>query len=24
MIYRVDEDIVTVFIIAAMGHYSDK
>jgi toxin YoeB len=24
LIYRVDEDIVTVFIIAAMGHYSDK
>ncbi|TDG37735.1 Txe/YoeB family addiction module toxin [Pedobacter changchengzhani] len=24
MIYRVDENIVTVFIIAAMGHYSDK
>jgi toxin YoeB len=24
LIYRVDENIVTVFIIAAMGHYSDK
>lgn len=24
IIYKVDEDIVTVFIIAAMGHYSDK
>ncbi|MFC4213115.1 Txe/YoeB family addiction module toxin [Pedobacter lithocola] len=24
MVYRVDENIVTVFIIAAMGHYSDK
>ena len=24
MIYKVEEDIVTVFIISAMGHYSDK
>ncbi len=24
LIYKVDEDIVTVFVIAAMGHYSDK
>jgi toxin YoeB len=24
IIYRVDDDIVTVFIISAMGHYSDK
>ena len=24
MIYRVDENIVTVFIIAALGHYTDK
>lgn len=24
LIYRVDENIVTVFIIAALGHYSDK
>lgn len=24
MIYKVDENIVTVFIIAAMGHYGDK
>ena len=24
IIYKVDEDIVTVFVIAAMGHYSDK
>lgn len=24
IIYKVDEDIVTVFIIAAMGHYSDR
>lgn len=24
LIYRVEEKIVTVFIIAAMGHYSDK
>ena len=23
-IYRVEEDVVTVFIISAMGHYSDK
>ena len=24
MIYRVDDDIVTVFVVSAMGHYSDK
>lgn len=24
LIYKVEEDIVTVFVIAAMGHYSDK
>ena len=24
MIYRVEEDVVTVFVISAMGHYSDK
>ena len=24
LIYRVDENIVTVFIISALGHYSDK
>jgi len=24
MIYKVEEDIVTVFIISAIGHYSDK
>lgn len=24
IIYKVDEDIVTVFVIAAMGHYYDK
>lgn len=24
LIYRVEEDIVTVFVIAAKGHYSDK
>jgi toxin YoeB len=24
IIYRVDEDIVTVFVVSAMGHYSDK
>ncbi|MCZ8197192.1 MAG: Txe/YoeB family addiction module toxin [Flavobacterium sp.] len=24
LIYRIDEDIVTVFVISAMGHYSDK
>jgi toxin YoeB len=24
MIYKVDEAIVTVIVIAAMGHYSDK
>ena len=22
--YKVEEDIVTVFVISAMGHYSDK
>lgn len=24
LIYKVEEDIVTVFVIAAKGHYSDK
>lgn len=24
MIYKVEESVVTVFIISAMGHYSDK
>ena len=24
LIYTVNEDIVTVFVISAMGHYSDK
>ncbi|WP_163399049.1 Txe/YoeB family addiction module toxin [Flavobacterium fluviatile] len=24
LIYRVEEEVVTVFIISAMGHYSDK
>ena len=24
LIYKVEEEIVTVFFIAAMGHYSDK
>lgn len=24
LIYRVDDCIVTIFIISAMGHYSDK
>lgn len=24
IIYRVESDIVTVFVISAMGHYSDK
>jgi toxin YoeB len=24
LIYKVEEEIVTVFVIAAMGHYSDK
>lgn len=24
LVYFVDEDIVTVFVISAMGHYSDK
>ena len=24
LIYRVDEDVVTVFVVAALGHYSDK
>jgi len=24
LIYRVEENIVTVFVIAALGHYSDK
>lgn len=24
LIYKVEEEIVTVFVISAMGHYSDK
>ena len=24
MIYRIEEEVVTVFLISAMGHYSDK
>lgn len=24
LIYRVEEDVVTVFVISAMGHYDDK
>jgi len=24
LIYRVEESIITVFVISAMGHYSDK
>jgi toxin YoeB len=24
MIYRVEENIVTVFVVSALGHYSDK
>lgn len=24
MVYRVAEDVVTVFIVSAMGHYNDK
>jgi toxin YoeB len=24
LIYRVDDDVVTVFVVAALGHYSDK
>jgi toxin YoeB len=24
MIYKVKEDVVTVFVLSAMGHYSDK
>jgi toxin YoeB len=24
MVYRVEDDIVTVFIVSAMGHYKDK
>lgn len=24
MIYRIEEEVVTVFVISAMGHYSDK
>jgi toxin YoeB len=24
LIYKVDENIVTVFVLSAMGHYSDK
>lgn len=24
LIYRVDDEVVTVFVISAMGHYTDK
>ncbi len=24
IVYRVDENIVTVFVVSAMGHYTDK
>jgi toxin YoeB len=24
IIYRVEEDIVTVYVVSALGHYSDK
>ena len=24
LVYRVDDSVVTVFIVSAMGHYSDK
>lgn len=24
LVYRVEEQVVTVFVISAMGHYSDK
>lgn len=24
LVYKVDEDIVTIYVISAMGHYSDK
>lgn len=24
IVYRVEEDIVTVYVVSAMGHYSDK
>jgi toxin YoeB len=24
LVYKVDEDIVTVYVVSAMGHYSDK
>nr|WP_294785906.1 Txe/YoeB family addiction module toxin [uncultured Flavobacterium sp.] len=24
LIYKVDDEVVTVFVISAMGHYSDK
>jgi toxin YoeB len=24
IVYRVEENIVTVFVVSAMGHYSDK
>lgn len=24
LVYRVEEDIVTVYVVSAMGHYSDK
>jgi toxin YoeB len=24
MVYRVEEDVVTVFVVSAIGHYKDK
>ena len=24
LVYKVDEDIITIFVVLAMGHYSDK
>lgn len=24
IVYRVDEDIVTIFVVSAIGHYSDR
>ncbi|MBP2284464.1 toxin YoeB [Flavobacterium sp. CG_23.5] len=24
LVYKVDEDIVTIFVVSAMGHYLDK
>ncbi|MEA9413011.1 Txe/YoeB family addiction module toxin [Flavobacterium sp. PL02] len=24
LVYRVEDDIVTVYVVSAMGHYSDK